>query len=76
MIDIGIRIKDKRLGRGYASAEKFAFDKGLNRTSYCLWERTGKMTIDNFFRVCKALDVEPSELVSKDFKFENIRFRK
>lgn len=76
MRDLSARIRDRRLGLGYSSGEQFAFDKGLNRSSYCLWERTGKMNMSNFFKLCEILGEKPSEMLSETFEYRNLRFRK
>lgn len=62
-MDIGVKIRKQRIALGYRSAEKFAFDHGINRSVYERWEQGKDMLVSNLILVAKALKVEPSELL-------------
>ena len=61
----GERVRELRQARGL-SQEELAFKAGVHRTYISLLERNIKSpTLDVLFRICKALDVKPSRLVSR-----------
>ena len=64
-IMIGEELKKERLRIGF-SQEQLAEKAGVHRTYISLLERNIKSpTLDVLFRICKALGVKPSRLVSR-----------
>lgn len=51
---IGNRIKQLRLKAGYTSAEKFAYDHGIDRTQYARYERGEDMRITSLLKLVAA----------------------
>lgn len=51
---IGNRIKQLRLKAGYTSAEKFAYEHGIDRTQYARYERGEDMRITSLLKVVAA----------------------
>lgn len=49
---IGKRIKYLRISQGYTSAEIFAYDHDLDKSSYCRMEKGGNITIVSLLRLC------------------------
>ena len=49
---IGKRIKYLRITQGYTSAEIFAYDHELDKSSYCSMEKGRNMTIVSLLRLC------------------------
>lgn len=49
--EIGRRIKELRVKKGYKSAEIFAYEHGLNRVSYWRMEKGCNLTITSLLRL-------------------------
>lgn len=62
LIDLSIIIRKKRIAMGYNSAEKFAIDKGLNRSVYQRWENGEDLNISSLLRLLSLLGLSASEL--------------
>lgn len=62
---VALELRNIRTSRG-VSQEKLAFDAGLDRT-YVQSIESGKrnISIDVFFRLCKALDVNAHDVLRK-----------
>ena len=56
-----------RQERGYTSALKFAFDKGLSSVQMQRWEQGNNMSFESMLRLAEAFDISVVELL-KDFK--------
>lgn len=63
---LGKRIRDLRKERGYTSALKFAFDKGLSNVQMVRWEQGRNMTFETLLKLAQAFDITLAELL-KDF---------
>jgi len=62
---IGKYLKIERENKGF-SQEKLAEKSSVHRTYISLLERNKKSpTLDVLFRICKALEIKPSALISK-----------
>lgn len=64
--ELGERIKDLRIAKGYSSSEAFAYDHNLNRVSYWRMEHGCNLT---FRSLLKILDIHKISLSDffKDF---------
>jgi transcriptional regulator with XRE-family HTH domain len=60
---INIKIRNRRIELGYNSAEQFAFDNKLNRSTYQRVEQGKNMTLDTLVKVAQALKIEIKELL-------------
>jgi transcriptional regulator with XRE-family HTH domain len=61
LVELGKRIKELRLARGYSSAEIFAYDHKLSRTSYTQCERGTNLTYMSLRRLLDIFDVSVQE---------------
>lgn len=60
---INIKIRNRRIELGYNSAEQFAFENKLNRSTYQRVEQGKNMTLDTLVRVAQALKTDIKELL-------------
>ena len=60
---INIKIRNRRIELGYNSAEQFAFENKLNRSTYQRVEQGKNMTLDTLVRVAQALKIDLKELL-------------
>jgi transcriptional regulator with XRE-family HTH domain len=60
---INIKIRNRRIELGYNSAEQFAFDNKINRSTYQRVEQGKNMTLDTLVKVAQALKIEIKELL-------------
>lgn len=59
---IGARIKELRITKGYSNAEKFAYDHNFSRSQYARYERgQDDFRISTLIRICKAFGVSLEE---------------
>jgi transcriptional regulator with XRE-family HTH domain len=60
---INIKIRNRRIELGYNSAEQFAFENKLNRSTYQRVEQGKNMTIGTLVKVAQALKIDIKELL-------------
>jgi len=60
---INIKIRNRRIELGYNSAEQFAFENKLNRSTYQRVEQGKNMTLETLFKVAQALKIDIKELL-------------
>ena len=60
---INIKIRNRRIELGYNSAEQFAFENKLNRSTYQRVEQGKNMTLDTLLKVAQALKIDIKELL-------------
>lgn len=65
---IGKRIKELRVSQGFANYEDFAFQNELPRSQFGKFENGANMTMKNFFKVIKALNISPEQFFSEGFE--------
>lgn len=58
---IGAHIKALRIGKGYTSAEIFAYEHDLNRISYWRMEKGSNITMASLFRILDIHQITLSE---------------
>lgn len=61
---IGLRIKQLRLNKGYSSAEIFAYEHGLNRVSYWRMEKGCNITLTSLLRILDIHNITLQEFFS------------
>ena len=71
--NLGQRIKAFRKKAGYTSSEKFAYDKGINRSQYGKYEVGINMRYKTLMKIIKALDTTPAEFFSEGFEVETVK---
>jgi transcriptional regulator with XRE-family HTH domain len=60
---INIKIRNRRIELGYNSAEQFAFENKLNRSTYQRVEQGKNMTLETLVKVAQALKTDIKELL-------------
>ena len=55
----GARFKALRKAKGYSNYEQFAYLHHIGRSQYGKYEKGADMRLSTFFRVLRALDVDP-----------------
>ena len=60
---INIKIRNRRIELGYNSAEQFAFENKLNRSTYQRVEQGKNMTIGTLVKVAQALKTDIKDLL-------------
>ena len=60
---INIKIRNRRIEHGNNSAEQFAFENKLNRSTYQRVEQGKNMTLDTLVKVAQALKIDIKELL-------------
>lgn len=66
-VEIGKRIKELRIAKGYTSAEIFAYEHELNRVSYWRMEKGCNMTLVSLMRILDIHQLSLHEFF-KDFE--------
>ena len=54
--NLGKRLKELRIAKGYKNYEQFAFDKGIPRAQYGRYENGQDLRFSSLCKVLKALD--------------------
>lgn len=62
-MEVHIKIRNRRIELGYNSAEQFAFENKLNRSTYQRVEQGKNMTLDTLVKVAQALKIELKDLL-------------
>ena len=60
---INIKIRNRRIELGYNSAEQFAFENKINRSTYQRVEQGKNMTLDTLVKVAQALKTDIKDLL-------------
>jgi len=60
---INIKIRNRRIALGYNSAEQFAFEKKINRSTYQRVEQGKNMTLNTLVKIAEALKIDLKELL-------------
>ena len=65
------RITEIRKQLGYTNYEYFAYEHNIPRAQYGRYEQGQDMRLSSFFKVLKALGVNPIEFFSEGFDFDD-----
>jgi len=65
---LGRRIREFRIKRGFSNYEHFAYDNNISRTQYGKYETGSNIQILTLLKILKGLDVSFSEFFSKGFE--------
>ena len=60
---INIKIRNRRIELGYNSAEQFAFENKLNRSTYQRVEQGKNMTLETLVKIAQALKTDIKDLL-------------
>lgn len=52
--DIGRKLKELRIKKGYSNYENFAYDFGLNRANYGKYERGANMRVSTLIKILEC----------------------
>jgi transcriptional regulator with XRE-family HTH domain len=64
---LGKRIKQLRIEKGYTNSEFFAYDHEINRSQYGKYERGEDMRISSLFKIMDAHGISIKEFFAKGF---------
>ena len=67
VLKLAKRIKEIRIGKGYASHEIFAYEKNIPRAQYGRYERGENMRFDSLMKLIKAFDMSIEEFFGEGF---------
>lgn len=67
---LGKRIRELRLKKGYPSFERFAFENEINRVQYGRYENGANISFANLVKLIKAFDLSVSEFFAEGFDGE------
>ena len=65
--NLGRRLRELRIERGYSNYEQFAFDHDLPRAQYGRYEQGKDLRFSSLVKVLKALDVTLEEFFREGF---------
>ena len=66
--ELGQRIRDLRIAKGYTSAEKFAIDHKLSRVSYTKSETGSNLTYMTIRRLLKVFKISIKDFFGEGFE--------
>lgn len=66
--NLGKRLKELRIARGYSNYEQFAFDHELPRAQYGRYEKGQDLRFSSLVKVLNALDVSLKEFFQEGFE--------
>ncbi len=67
-MNLGKRLRELRLKRGYSSAEKFSYEFGINRVQYGRYESGANITFATLLLILSALEISVKEFFSSGFE--------
>lgn len=67
LANLGKRLKEIRIARGYTNYEQFAFDNEIPRAQYGRYEKGQDLRFSSLTKVLKALNISLEEFFSKGF---------
>lgn len=66
--ELGNRIKELRISKGYSNYEYFAYEHNISRSQFGRYERGEDMRFSSLLRVVKAFDMTLEEFFSEGFE--------
>jgi transcriptional regulator with XRE-family HTH domain len=67
LVQLGERIKQLRIAKGYTSYEYFAYDHNISRAQYGRYEQGQNITIINLAKLANAFGITLAEFFSEGF---------
>ncbi len=64
---LGKRIKDLRLSKGYTNAEKFAYEHEISRSQYAQYEQGKDLRFSSLIKLTDAFGITMEEFFSEGF---------
>jgi len=68
LANLGARLRDLRIERGFTNYEQFAFEHNLPRAQYGRYEQGQDLRFSSLLKVLKALDVSLEEFFKEGFE--------
>ena len=68
MENLGKRLKEIRIKRGYTNYEQFAFDNELPRAQYGRYEKGQDLRFSSLIKVLKAMNISLKEFFEQGFE--------
>ena len=65
--NLGNRLKDLRIARGFTNYEQFAFEHNLPRAQYGRYEQGKDLRFSSLVKVLKALDISLEDFFKEGF---------
>ena len=66
--NLGNRIKQLRIQKGYSSYEYFAYEKDISRAQFGRYERGEDIRFSTLLRIIKAFDMDVKDFFSEGFE--------
>jgi transcriptional regulator with XRE-family HTH domain len=66
--NLGNRLKELRIAKGFTNYEQFAFEHDLPRAQYGRYERGQDMRFSSLLKVLKAFDISLEDFFKEGFK--------
>lgn len=66
--NLGNRIKELRIQRGYSNYETFAYEHDLPRAQYGRYEKGQDLRFSSLMKLIRAFGITPSEFFKDGFK--------
>lgn len=67
LANLGKRLRELRIAKGYSNYEQFAFDHDLPRAQYGRYEQGQDLRFSSLVKVLKALDISLEEFFKEGF---------
>ena len=64
---LGNRIKELRLSKGYTNAEKFAYEHEISRSQYAQYEKGKDLRFSSLVKLTEAFGISLEEFFAKGF---------
>lgn len=61
LAQIGNKIRELRIAKGFSSSEAFAWEHGINRVQFWRMENGQNFTLDSLFKVLDAMEMSVEE---------------
>ncbi len=64
---LGNRLKQLRIQKGYSNYEYFAYEHNIGRTQYGKYETGGNIQFDTLIKIINALDISVKDFFAEGF---------
>ncbi len=68
LANLGIRLRELRIAKGFTNYEQFAFEHNLPRAQYGRYERGEDLRFSSLLKVLKAFDISLEEFFREGFE--------
>lgn len=67
LLQLGKRIKDLRIDKGYTSYEEFAYENDISRAQFGRYEKGENLTFTSLLKIIEAFDITLEEFFREGF---------